>query len=445
MCRKPTMNYPSFFPEIEKQTISQIKLFQEQQVQPLLSYLKEKSPFYSELFKTHKIDISKIRTLEDLAQFPVTTKEDLQSRNTDFICVPREIIIDYITTSGTQGEPVTFAMTEKDLERLGYNEAISFTTAEGTQKDIYQLMTTIDRRFMAGLAYFLGIRKMGAGIVRVGNGIPELQWETVHRINPTTIVAVPSFILKIIEYAEANNIDFRSSSIKKAVCIGEPLRNEDFSLNTLGRKITEKWPIRLYSTYASTEMGTSFTECGEGIGGHHHPELIILEFLDENDNPVKKGEPGEVTITTLGIEGMPLLRFKTGDVCHHFDEPCKCGRTTLRLGPVIGRKNQMIKYKGTTLYPPALYDILDNIDFISNYVVEVFTNEIGTDEIMIHVGSDKPILDKEKDIKDHFRAKLRVAPLIKFETQQIIHEFQYPEISRKPLKFFDKREKGKIN
>ena len=105
----------------------------------------------------------------------------------------------------------------------------------------------------------------------------------------------------------------------------------------------------------------------------------------------------------------------------------------------------MIKYKGTTLYPPALYDILDNIDFISNYVVEVFTNEIGTDEIMIHVGSDKPILDKEKDIKDHFRAKLRVAPLIKFETQQIIHEFQYPEISRKPLKFFDKREKGKIN
>ena len=438
------MNYPSFFPEIEKQPISQIRLFQETQLQPLLSYFKEKSPFYGELFKKHHIDISGITKIEDLVKLPVTTKEDLQARNDDFLCVPREMIIDYITTSGTQGDPVTFALTEKDLERLAYNEAISFTCAEGTRKDIYQLMTTIDRRFMAGLAYFLGIRKIGAGIVRVGNGIPELQWETVRRINPTTIVAVPSFILKIIEYAEAHNIDFRSSSIKKAVCIGEPLRNEDFSLNTLGRKITEKWPIRLFSTYASTEMGTSFTECSEGIGGHHHPELIILEFLDENDNPVKDHEAGEVAITTLGIEGMPLLRFKTGDVCHHYEEPCKCGRTTMRLGPVIGRKNQMIKYKGTTLYPPALYDILENIDFISNYVVEVFTNEIGTDEIMIHVGSNKPIEDKEKDIKDHFRAKLRVAPLIKFETAQTIHEIQYPEISRKPVKFIDKRDKAKI-
>jgi phenylacetate-CoA ligase len=439
------MVLPSFFPEIEKQSISQIRLFQYQQLKPLLFYLKENSPFYSELFRNHKIDISEIRSIDDLIRFPVTTKEDLQSRNADFICVPREMIIDYITTSGTQGDPVTFAMTEKDLERLAYNEAISFTCAEGTRKDIYQLMTTIDRRFMAGLAYFLGIRKIGAGIVRVGNGIPELQWETVHRINPSTIVAVPSFILKIIEYAEANNIDFKSSSIKKAVCIGEPLRNDDFSLNTLGRKITEKWPIKLFSTYASTEMGTSFTECSEGVGGHHHPELIIIEFLDENDKPAKKGEPGEVTITTLGIEGMPLLRFKTGDVCHHYDEPCKCGRTTLRLGPVIGRKNQMIKYKGTTLYPPALYDILDNIDFISNYVVEVSTNEIGTDEITIHVGSNNPINDKEKDIKDHFRAKLRVAPLIKFETAETIHQIQYAEISRKPIKFIDKREKGKIN
>jgi phenylacetate-CoA ligase len=437
------MSYPSFFPEIEKQDPSEIREFQDRQIRPLLQYLDEHSPYYAELFRKQKIDISAINSVADLVRFPVTTKEDLQTRNSDFICVPREKIIDYITTSGTQGDPVTFAMTEKDLERLAYNEAISFTCAEGTPHDIYQLMTTIDRRFMAGLAYFMGIRKMGAGVVRVGNGIPELQWETVQRINPTTIIAVPSFILKIMEYAEAHHIDYRSCSINKAVCIGEPLRNNDFSLNTLGKKITEKWPIRLYSTYASTEMGTSFTECGEGIGGHHHPELIILEFLDVNNQPVKKGEAGEVTITTLGIEGMPLLRFKTGDVCHHFDEPCKCGRTTLRLGPVIGRKNQMIKYKGTTLYPPAIYDILDNIDYISGYVVEVFTNDIGTDEILIHAGSKDPIGNKEKDIKDHFRAKLRVAPLLKFVSEEEIHRIQFPETSRKPVKFIDKRDKGR--
>jgi phenylacetate-CoA ligase len=433
----------TFSPGISTRPPSEIKEYQEKQIPLLVSYLNKHSTYYSGVFKKSGVDLRKIRKLEDLVRFPVTTKDDLQSMNDSFICVPRNKIIDYITTSGTMGDPVTFALTDHDLDRLAYNEAISFTCADGSADDIYQLMTTLDRRFMAGLAYFLGIRRMGASIVRVGNGIPELQWDTINRVHPTTIIAVPSFILKIIEYAENLNIDYRGSSIAKAVCIGEPLRSADFSLNTLGRKITEKWPLKLYSTYASTEMGTSFTECGEGIGGHHHPELIIVEFLDENDHPVGEGEPGEVTITTLGIEGMPLLRFKTGDVCHHYNEPCKCGRTTMRLGPVIGRKNQMIKYKGTTLYPPALYDILDNIDYITNYVVEVSTSQLGTDEIVIRVGSKKPIGEKEKDIKDHFRARLRVAPIIKFETAEEINKILFPEISRKPVKFVDRREKQK--
>jgi phenylacetate-CoA ligase len=439
------MMVSSYFPEIERSPSEEIKKFQESKLHQQLLYLSANSKFYADLFERNKININSINFIEDLVHIPPTTKEDLQQRNEEFICVPKQSIIDYITTSGTLGDPVTFAMTDKDLDRLAYNEAISFTCADGSPNDIYQLMTTIDRRFMAGLAYFMGIRLMGAGVVRVGNGMPEFQWDTIRRINPSSIIAVPSFILKIIEYAEANKIDYLNSSIRKAVCIGEPLRNTDFSLNTLGRRITEKWPIKLYSTYASTEMGTSFTECGEGIGGHHHPELIIVEFLDENDQPVQESECGEVTITTLGVEGMPLLRFKTGDVCFRYTAPCKCGRTTMRLGPVIGRKNQMIKYKGTTLYPPSLYDILDNIDFISNYVVEVFTNEIGTDEILIHAGSKTPIFIKEKDIKDHFRAKLRVAPLIKFETDETIQRMQFPESTRKPIKFIDNRDKSKHN
>ena len=108
-------------------------------------------------------------------------------------------------------------------------------------------------------------------------------------------------------------------------------------------------------------MQSSFTECNEFHGGHLQPELIIVEFLDDNNQPVKEGEAGEVTITTLGVRGMPLLRFKTGDICYHYTEPCACGRNTIRLSSILGRKGQMIKYKGTTLYPPALFDILDNI------------------------------------------------------------------------------------
>lgn len=429
-----------FFPDIETRPVAEIRQFQDSKLREHLLYLNTFSPFYRRLFAKKKINIDKISGIDGLTQIPATSKKELQKQNEDFICVVKEKIVDYITTSGTQGDPVTFALTEKDLDRLAYNEAISFACADGHPGDIFQLMTTIDRRFMAGLAYFLGIRKLGGSIVRVGNGIPELQWDTINRIGPDTIVVVPSFILRIIEYAEEHSIDYRSSSVRKAICIGEPLRNQDLSNNTLATKILEKWPLKLYSTYASTEMATSFTECDAGKGGHHHPELIIVEFLDENDQPVNEGEPGEVTITPLGIEGMPLLRFKTGDVCSHYGEPCSCGRTTLRLGPVIGRKNQMIKYKGTTLYPPALYDILDGIGYVDNYVVEVSTNEIGTDEIVIHAGSRQPILHTEKDIKDHFRAKLRVAPTVVFHTFDEIHHIQFPDNSRKSVKFIDNRE-----
>jgi len=431
------------FPEnIDFWASDEIRKYQEQKLGDLLNYVNKNSAFYKELFKENNIDISKIKTLEGLQTLPFTSKDDLYNRNDDFICVDRLKIVDYITTSGTLGDPVTFAMTDSDLERLAYNECKSFKVSDGKPEDIYQLMVTLDRRFMAGLAYFLGIKKLGAGMVRVGNGMVELQWDTIRRIQPNALVAVPSFILKLIEYAEANGIDYKNSSIKKAICIGEALRNPDFSLNTLGQRIKDKWDIELYSTYASTEMGAAFAECEYGNGGHHHPELLIAEFIDENNNPVAPGESGELVITTLGVEGMPLIRFKTGDIVQHYTEKCSCGRNTLRVGPVIGRKNEMIKYKGTTLYPPALYDILNEMEYVENYIIEVSTNQIGTDDILIRIATNghKPE-NFEKYIKDHFRAKLRVAPTIQFESQESINKTKFPELKRKPVVFIDKRKK----
>jgi phenylacetate-CoA ligase len=129
-----------------------------------------------------------------LQLLPLTTKEDLQKFNDDFLCVPANKIIDYATTSGTLGEPVTFWLSDKDLERLAYNEAISFDCAGIKEGDVVQLMTTIDRRFMAGLAYFLGLRKMKVGVIRVGAGIPELQWDSILKYKPTYLITVPSFL-----------------------------------------------------------------------------------------------------------------------------------------------------------------------------------------------------------------------------------------------------------
>lgn len=405
-----------------------------------LRYVSEHSAFYKRLFEQHNVDIAKINTLEDLQQLPTTTKQDLQLHNSDFLCAKPTEVIDYVTTSGTLGNPVTFALTENDLQRLAYNEASSFSITGCTKEDVMQLMTTIDRRFMAGLAYFLGARELGCGIVRVGNGIPELQWDTIQRVKSTICVVVPSFLIKMIEFAESNGIDYNNSCLKRAICIGEALRNPDGELTTLGKRINDKWPeLELYSTYASTEMQSSFTECEAHEGGHIPSDLIIVELLDENNKPVADGEPGEVTITTIGVEGMPLVRFKTGDMCIRFSEPCKCGRNSARLSSVIGRKGQMIKFKGTTIYPPVLFDILDNIPDVQNYIVEVFTNSIGTDQIQIRIGSTNHSEAFVKQIKDIFRSKVRVAPDIKFESVELIAQLQMPAMSRKTIKFRDLR------
>lgn len=427
-------------PEIELQSKDKIASFQNEKLKDLLKYLQVNSPFYKNHFALNKIDVNAISSVHALSAIPPITKDDFQKNNWDFLCVDKSKVAEYTSTSGTLGNPVILALTENDLQRLAYNECISFACADGTPDDLYQLMVTLDRQFMAGVAYYEGIRKLGGGIVRVGPGLPAMQLETIQRLKPTVLVAVPSFIVKLIEYAQINGIDLNQTSVKKAICIGEGLRSSDFQVNILAKRITDSWDIKLYNTYASTEMQTAFTECKEGKGGHHHPELIIVEVLDDNNNQVRSGEPGEITITTLGVEGMPLLRYKTGDIASYHEDSCACGRQTLRLGPIVGRKQQMIKLKGTTLYPPGVFDIIHREEKVKDYVVEVFSNELGTDELKLHLCVNDDVKGVvESSLQAYFQSRLRVKPYIQFSNQQEIEMIQLSGQSRKIKKFIDKR------
>ena len=420
----------------------EIKVFQEDLLHKALAYLKANSRYYQRMFESYHIDVNRIRTIEDLQQIPFTEKKDLQLFNEEFLCCPKQKIVDYVTTSGTLGDPVTIGCTDKDLNRLAYNEKKSFECAGVRPGDIVQIMTTIDKRFMAGLAYFLGIRELGASVVRVGNGIPELQWDTIRRLKPDTLMCVPSFILRLIHYAEDHGIDYKNSSVRRIIGIGEGLRDQNFELNLLGRRIKEKWDVELFATYSSTEMAATFSECPYGCGGHVHPELIITEIIGDDDLPVPDGEVGEVVITTLGVEGMPLLRFRTGDMAAKITEQCKCGRYSYRLKPLVGRKNNMIKLKGTTLYPPAVNDVLDDTPYVENYVVVVQDSEVGTDDVIVQLGLKyQPDFDPVKYLKDRFRSRIRVAPKIEILPREDIARINYPAKSRKPVKFIDKRDR----
>jgi phenylacetate-CoA ligase len=423
-------------PEIEVKPPDQILAFQFQRLKEVLQYVGKNSKFYQTLFRNHRLSAETITDWADFKKLPTTSKDDLQNHNNDFICVPTNRIAEYTSTSGTMGKPVTVSLTRNDIDRLAYNECISFSCADGSEDDLYQLMLTLDRQFMAGIAYYEGIRKLGAGLIRVGPGLPSMQWETIDRLKPTALVAVPSFVVKLIEFAEKENIDLNRSSVKKIVCIGENIRDSDFQLNALSQRITASWNVHLYSTYASTEMQTAFTECVHGRGGHHHPELIYVELLDESGQDVQEGE---ITITTFGVEGMPLIRYRTGDVARAYFDGCPCGRTTMRLGPIVGRKQQMVKLKGTTIYPPGIFDILNQVKNLKDYVIEAYTGTLQTDEIKIFVAVSDADGQSIKQMQAAFQSRLRIVPEIVISNPKEIEAMQLAGGGRKIRKFIDHR------
>ncbi|MBP6660124.1 MAG: AMP-binding protein [Chitinophagales bacterium] len=419
-------------------TINDIQSFQEIELQKLLQYLNQYSTFYKNHFAKHNIDINAI-SLATLSQIPTTTKEDIQQYNWDFLCVDKSKIAEYCTTSGTLGSAVTIAQTKNDLLRLAYNEYLSYLNAGCSESDIFQLMLTLDRQFMAGIAYYNGIQKLGASVIRVGPGNLRIQIDAILNYQPTVLIAVPSFILKLIEFAENSNVSLNTTSVKKIICIGEAIRNVDFTHNVLASKIKNKWNVELYSTYASTEKQTAFTECALGNGTHAHPDLLYFEILDDQDNVLPSGNFGELTITTFGIEGMPLLRYKTGDICCYYDEPCACGRNSFRISPIIGRKQHLIKYKGTTVYPSAIINAINNLEYIDDYFIKLTTNEFKMDEIEIDIAfkSDLNIIPNE--LIEYFQATLRVLPKIVLKSKTDILNQQTKTNNRKLIKIIDLR------
>lgn len=428
-----------FSPQLAFQLPTVQRQYADQQVQQLLNYLHSSSPFYKKLFKENGISISELKTTLDLQLLPRTGKVELQENNMDFLCVPTAAIAEYTATSGTLGRPVNIALTAGDLRRLAYNEAQSFRCADGNATEVYQLLLTLDKQFMAGMAYYSGIVDMGATVIRTGPGIPAMQWDTIQRCGTTALVAVPSFLLKMAAYAKAHDIDLSKSSITKAICIGEGLRREDFTNSNLAAILQAQWPIKLYSTYAATEIQTAFTECDAGMGGHLQPDLVHAEILDEDGKPVTEGQVGEVTITTFGIEGMPLLRYRTGDIASMHHGLCSCGRHSPRLGPVIGRRQNMIKLKGTTLYPPAIFDVMNGAEFVESYAMVATTNPVGLDEVSLYVSTS---IEKEnciQTLRDLFAASLRVQPEIIISSMGEIELMQRNVSGRKQARFLDHR------
>ena len=402
-----------------------------------LIYCKKSSPYYKKKLKGIDID-SQFAAFERLIEFPFTDKSDIEKHNDDFCAVPRSDIVDIVLSSGTTGKPIKIMYTEPDLKRLAYNEEKSFRGCGVSADDVVLLTCTMDRCFIAGLAYFLGIRAIGAAAIRNGHGSLESHMEIIMKMNPTVIVGVPTFLRKLGLYLQEKGIDPKKTTISKLVCIGEPLRDKKLNFLKIGSNLERLWQAKAFSTYASSEIVTTFCECNAQQGGHLHQDLAVLEIVDENGVVLAPGEIGEIVVTPLGVEGMPLIRFKTGDISFMTDQACSCGNNSPRLGPILGRQKQMMKLRGTTVYPQAIYEVLEEIDTINEYYLVVTSESDLSDFITIHVSVKDRTCTAEM-IQDKLQARLRVKPEVVFDDEANIMRQIYAQNSRKPIRFVDKR------
>ena len=423
-----------------KLSAGDIRRIQEQAWAKNMAHVLTRSAFYREHLARSGFRPDRPPPLDALPDIPPIEKRILSERTDDFVCVSRGDVVEIVTTSGTTGRALVVPMTESDVQRLAYNETLSFRCAGLTAGDTVLLGVTLDRCFIAGMAYALGLRQLGCAVVRVGASAPEMHFDMIDRLKPTAIVSVPSFLRVLADRAGETGRDLVRAGVSRAICIGEPLRGPDLTSNAAADDIMKRWGACVFSTYGNTELEGSLCECEAGQGGHAHPELMLVEALDEAGRPVGEGEVGEITATTFGVQGLPLIRYRTGDFAAIYTAPCACGRVTPRIGPVVGRKHQKLKVKGSTIYPSTLQAVLDSCPGVAGYVILARSESPLSDsiEVLIHCSLD--VDSTIGRLREAFRGRAKVVPAIRNAARTEIEALQMPEGVRKRRFFVDLRE-----
>lgn len=397
------------------------------------------SAFYRRHFARIGLSPRDIRTLNDLARMPPTEKSDVaQAGRSLWACDP-SLIRDIVTSSGTTGEPLLYPLTARDLRRLAYNEYLSLGCAGITPGQVVGLGVTLDKCFMAGLAYYEGLRMIGATSVRIGAGAPAMVLAMIERTGLSSIISVPSYLDVIARFAQQRGIDLRKKTVRRLVCIGEPIRDKNMQPTPLAARIAEQWGATLHSSYGITELAMSMCECPAGCGVHLHPELVHAEIMDEQLRPVPDGEIGELVATTIGVQGMPLIRFRTGDITFMRTDRCACGRRTPRLGTIVSRRNQMLKIKGATVYPSMVIRTLAAFPQVIDFVMIARSSNALSDELVVMIAMDQPGDALAAEITEALRGQLRVRIDVLPAGLEQIRRLKNPGDLRKDRVFIDER------
>ncbi|MBP5335361.1 MAG: phenylacetate--CoA ligase [Bacteroidales bacterium] len=413
------MNYDNkYFNPEEAFTRQEIESYQLDRLQKTVEHCMN-SPFYRERFKKEGLKPSDIKTLDDLRKIPFTTKQDLRDTYPFGIAsVPLDQCVRLHSSSGTTGNPTVILHTQKDLEEWANAVARCLWMVGCRPNDVFQ-NTSGYGMFTGGLGFQYGAELLGMLTVpaAAGNTLRQLKFFT--DFGTTVVHAIPSYAARLYEVMQERGIDPRKDTKLRTLVIGAEPHSEDTR-----KRIEEMLGVKAYNSFGMSEMcgpGVAF-ECPEQNGMHIWEDYYIVEIVDPDTlEPVPDGEVGELVLTTLKREAMPLLRYRTRDLTRILPGDCPCGRQHKRLDRMKGRSDDMIILKGVNIFPIQIETILMQFkELASDYLITLETkdnNDAMTVEVEVadNLSFDDfgKLQNLEREITRQLRDEILITPKVR--------------------------------
>ena len=398
--------------QVETLPEKELRKLQLERLQKVVYTVYEKVPHYRKKFEEAGVKPSDIKSLEDIVKLPFTTKEDLfVDYPYGLLAVPKEKVIRLHTSSGTTGKPKAIFFTKNDIE-IGAELIARCLVMTGTTKgDVLQNSMTYGL-FTGAFIMHYGAEKVGVLVIPAGPGNTERQIELMKTFGTTCFHMTPSYALYVASVMQEKGIDPRKDlKLKRAYLGAEPYSEET------RQKIENMLGIDVYNCYGLSEMGGPGVgfECVYKNGLHIWEDAYLVEIINpETGEPVKEGEVGELVLTSLCREAMPLIRYRTRDLTYFISEPCPCGRTHRRINRILGRSDDMFIVKGVNIFPQQIEAVLMRIKGVAQNYQIVLENY---DEMIVKVEIDREFFDGRIErllkLKEEITERLREAILVR--------------------------------
>lgn len=397
------------------------------------------TPFYKKVFDDNKVNISKISSIEHVKDLPLTTKNDLRLSYPDgMVTLPRKEIVRMHASSGTTGKSTVIFYSMKDVDDWADLVARCMVATGTTRDDVFQNMMGYGL-FTGGLGLHYGAEKLGCMVIPSSTGNTQKQIQLIQDFNTTVVHITPSYALHLVEVIQENGIDPHDLALKKAYIGAEP------HSESTRKKIEEQYGIDAYNSYGLSEMngpGVSF-ECTYKNGMHTWEDFYIVEIIDpKTEKVLPDGEEGELVLTHLNREAMPIIRYRTRDLTRIIPEKCACGRTHRRIERIKGRSDDMIIVGGVNVFPSQIESVLMNIPEVGNNYQIVLDREESLDRIHIKVelyskmfhGDLKELNRLKNKITDAVRSTIIVNPRV-----ELLEPGSLPPSMGKAIRVIDNR------